>query len=235
MLKRILLIYIFIFSVSSLSANESIAIKIVPVVNYLLSEKASGTGSPVGVDPVPPFSSFGSFNNGEVPLITISLASGFDGDIEAAIINEEISGASIPTQNYALINGVTSMNVVNVKSTNAFVFDCPNSGYNAEGVVTYDFVTGVEVASVTINEETYNCTSTYANPLPLTISNSESIDSLLQDWPSDDPISTNCPEEAVVDPPGDFISCNSTELTNSEVVDDNGKTHLISTQSSVQL
>ncbi len=186
-----------------------------------------GTGVGVaGVNPVTPLTSSVTLPNGGLGEFTIE--SGFDGAIE--FVN----------QSFQLSNGTPPIKVVAVQRVQAADFSC-SDGTNVNGALSSDFLTGVVNLDAVLNSQNVSCTSTFQSILPVTISDGQSIDGLLENWGDDfDPanaaqsglISTTCPssvnDDLDIDP--FTTSCNGSFLTNYTVTDDAGGTHKLSTK-----
>lgn len=144
------------------------------------------------------------------------------------IIEQTFQNISQFSQRTTLANGIPSMNVVDVQRTQGVEYSCDN-GDTVRGTVKTDYSTGREVYSGTINGQTASCFIDYNVILPLTITDEDSIESLLLvygDGSGVGVVSENCPNDdrvavtAILD-----NSCDATVIRNFIVTDDNGVEH----------
>jgi len=140
-------------------------------------------------------------NNG-VPY-SLSTESQYTGDIK---FNCSFDSNQPTAQQYFLINGVPSLNIVNLKRETIIASDCTvgSAAFKDSLEVSFDYNTGVVNTS---SESTLNgvssCTSKYASPLETTLSSQDSIKILFDTWGVDVSeanmdktglIETNCPQ-----------------------------------------
>ncbi|MEH6457502.1 MAG: hypothetical protein V7749_14325 [Cocleimonas sp.] len=200
---------------------------------FLLSACGGGSSNgPIDEEPLTPYTVFGS-DRDEAQGRTISTAAGADGDIMVVIdeLNEP---------DFALVDGLASMVIVNVQRSETFSFSCPD-GTNAKISFFENFATGVEEIIATANGQRLDCRSTYQTDLvPTIVGSSSSISDLLVLSDVSDVnvlISTTCPNVSSVNNPlnedlePDAALCDVSLVVDTTVTDDEGFTHLISYES----
>lgn len=194
----------------------------------LLSACGGGSGNS-GNEPITPYDVYGSEQNlGR----TISIAAGTDGAIEA-IKNSETE------IEFELVDGLATMNIVNVERLETYSFSCTD-GQSGNITFSENFAAGTEQISASFNGQSLNCSTTYPTGLvPSVVGSSSSISDLIvvtDVSDTGDYISSNCPDESTVNDPITKINDYETETTECEtsivmdatITDDTGNTHLIS-------
>jgi len=134
---------------------------------------------------------------------------------------------------YQLVAGVQTLTIVDATKVENFAIDLTTAKGTATD--TYDYKAG------TINHKIngtfegqvakYDCTETYPSPLPTTLTDTTSIEELL-DWygDSNNRISSDCPQSYYSDFEGDTEQANKGTvefIENYTLTDNNGKKHLI--------
>ncbi len=202
------------------------------------SGMGTGTGIPVaGVTAFIPINSSGSniLEFGELSA-NVNYGVGSEGDIELTLgTNTGADGASFVFPQIQLANGIPSMNVVDIQITEAYEFSCLN-GDNIRATRTTDYSTGVEANSGTLNGQSLTCMNTYEVVLPATISDAESIQSLLLDDELNTvELSSTCPNDLEgSDFTDDIFICDGSSVRNITVTDDNNVIHEMTLFTSVE-
>ena len=156
---------------------------------------------------------------------TITRESGADGDILF-----DCKG-----QRFSLTPGINSLDIVDVLKQDDIDFSCSN-GNRVNANAKYDYRTGGIAYTGTLNGQTFSCNDTYTSPLDTVVSDDASTRKLLLDWGNtdDDFISTTCPnDEDELDDDFDPITCSGTFSSNYTMMDSAGKTHRLSTKTTV--
>ena len=160
---------------------------------------------------------------------TTTSKSGYEGDV---LYNCKLKD---PTYGYALANGVTSLNVVNVVHEFNSDVKCPS--YNANVKVTLNHQeNSITYVGNSSKEGSVNCKEVYTDMgMPATFSDKKSIDAILNFDTAEnknDPklVSTSCPDWTYEGADsGD--TCSGTIMENITITDDAGKTHKVSIES----
>ena len=144
-------------------------------------------------------------------------------------------------QKYFLINGVPSLNIVNLKRDTKIISNCilNNSPFTETLNVNFDYKTGVVNTRInsTIRGNS-NCKSTYKSPLETTVVSHESIFNLLEVWGTDISesnktktglIETDCLQKATTkaNKNDQLPVCKTTKSDQFVITDDTGKVHTI--------
>lgn len=210
--------------------NKIIKLAVLALSVFILNACGGGSSHDRFDDePIAPYTSFGSSQN---QGRTVSTAAGADGDILVFI--DELNEI-----NLVLAAGRASMNIADVQRSETYSFSCPD-GTNAQVSFFENYATGVEEVSASINGQIINCTSTYPTSLfPSVIESPSSISDLLVLWNVSDAgeyITSNCPSEESVNNPfnldidPDPSQCETSFFMDATVTDDDGITHLVSSE-----
>jgi len=135
---------------------------------------------------------------------------------------------------YALVAGVNTLTITQLDRVESYAFN--TNKMKGTGVDTYNYKDGSVHHNIngTENGKTikYDCTEIYPSPLPLTLTDKESIEDLI-DWEGDDNdrISTTCPESYYADideeDEDDMGVGTAKFVTNYTLTDSDGKKHYI--------
>ncbi len=142
-------------------------------------------------------------------------------------------------QQYFLVNGVPSLNIVQVHRTTKISSDCTldNASYTDSLTVDFNYKAGLVSTTVksTANGNS-SCTSKYKSPLPTTVASNESILTLFDTWGVDVSnanksksglIETDCPQTPTKTSNTEVPVCKTTISNHYTVTDDTGKIHTL--------
>lgn len=169
---------------------------------------------------------------------TSTTQSGSDGDIVYDCSYEEASNK------YTLDSAIPSLNIVDVTKVETADISC-SDGSSAKGNITYNYKSGTVNISATLNGQVMNCESNFTSVLPTTLTDHDSIATLLEDWGTDTDrnngvqsglLNTNCPQGEGLDDGINPLSsiCQGYFLEQYTITDDNGKVHKIAVKSTYQ-
>jgi hypothetical protein len=150
------------------------------------------------------------------------------GDITIECKNNQY--ISVAYGEYKLKDNIDSMTITQIKKVEAFEGTIDHVyGY---GISTYDYKAGTIHHKVDAEDEKYDCVEKYPSPLLATITDSNSIEELLEDWGNDEDklLSTTCPQSFYDDDDDDDdnLKGNGKAIINYTITDDNNKNHYIS-------
>lgn len=172
---------------------------------------------------------------------TTTLQSGNQGDIE---YNCRFPNLDEPTGlQFNLASGIPSLNIVDIQKTAYIDISCTNDG-SGTGTTTYNYTTGRVVRSGTFNGQSLSCTSTFSSPLEKTVTDNDSMADLFQEWGTDTErqnagetglLNTTCPQgdDDISDINLVTQACTGFFLENYTIKDDSGKTHTLSTKTTL--
>ena len=118
-------------------------------------------------------------------------------------------------------------------------------GSSAKGSTTYNYKSGVVTTAGTLDGQVMNCESNFTTVLPATLTDSDSIATLLEEWGTDTDRNngaqsgltyTDCPQDDGLDDGINPLttSCTGYFIEQYIVTDDNGKKHEISIKTSIE-
>jgi hypothetical protein len=165
--------------------------------------------------------------------------SDYKGDIKFNCSYDEKKQPS--AQKYFLINGVPSLNIVQLERATKITNDCRlnNSSYTDTVNVAFNYGTGLVTTNIksTTNGQS-SCMSKYKSPLATTISNHNSMSILFNAWAVDVSeankaktglTETDCPQTVVTNnkPKEETPVCKTTINNKYTITDDTGKVHTL--------
>jgi len=141
---------------------------------------------------------------------------------------------------YKLASGIQTLTIVDAKKVENYAIDVTHA--KGTSIDTYNYKSGAITHKVngTFNGKSinYNCTEIYPSPLPTTLTDTSSIDDLL-DWEGDsnNRISSDCPTSYYSDlGKEDATNKGSVKfIENYTLTDNNGKKHLITNSGEIIL
>ncbi|WP_299878883.1 hypothetical protein [uncultured Cocleimonas sp.] len=173
---------------------------------------------------------------------TSTSQSGSDGDIIYDCLYDNVS-SKFTLEDSDSGSAIPSLNVVDVTKVETADISC-SDGSSAKGNITYNYKSGVVNIAATVNGQEMNCESHFTSVLPATLTDHDSIATLLEDWGTDTDrnngaqsglTNTNCPQDDGLD---DEINpllsiCKGYLQEQYTITDDKGKVHKIAIRSSI--
>jgi len=161
-------------------------------------------------------------------------------DNTAAITGSSESGAEgdilydCKEAQFSLTPGINSLNIIDVQRQDDLDLSCRDNN-KVKVKINYDYKTGVISYTGTFDGQTSSCSDTYISPLEAVITDDSSIGKLLLDWGLTDDgfISTTCTEDEEEAFNDHDAACSSTFSSNYTMMDSTGKTHRLSTKTTV--
>ncbi len=167
---------------------------------------------------------------------TVLSESDYEGDIKFNCSHDEKQSTA---QQYVLLNGVPSLNIVQIRRNTKITSDCilSDSSFTDKLNIDFNYQTGLVASNVisTINGAS-SCKSKYKSLLATTIASSESILTLFDTWGVDVSltnksksglIETDCPQTPTKTSNTEVPVCKTTISNHYTVTDDTGKTHTL--------